>query len=263
MIGLLLRLYPAPWRRRYGEEFRAVLESRALGPFDVADVLIGALDARLTRFRFAGAAGIDGGPLMMLRLGGVGAIAGGILWFIGLAVASALGDENSAAWLGLMALGTVGLLLAFIGLSAFQARRDPVLTWAAFVIPGLGTLVSLIGVTTMVFGPGEEPLVLGAYDAWSVWAIGLVGTVIGSVIFAIATIRAAVFSRGAAIALAVSSVVVVVMALGTSGMDQQTPLGQLLFAVGLGSFAASWVALGVMALRRGPIRAIMPAPSGS
>ena len=45
MIGLLLAVYPASWRRRYGEEFRAVLESRPLGPFDVADVLLGALDA--------------------------------------------------------------------------------------------------------------------------------------------------------------------------------------------------------------------------
>ncbi len=50
MIGLLLAFYPAQWRQRYGEEFRAVLESRPLGPFDFADVLIGALDARLTRW---------------------------------------------------------------------------------------------------------------------------------------------------------------------------------------------------------------------
>lgn len=258
MIGLLLAMYPARWRHRYGEEFRAVLESRPLGPFDVADVLIGALDARLTRFRFAGAAGIDGGPLMMLRLGGFGAIAGGILWFIGLAVASQLGDENASAWLALMALGTFGLLLAFIGLSAFQARRDPILTWAAFAIPALGTVVSLIGVTTMLLGPGEDPLV-GSFSAWLVWAVGLVGTVIGSIIFAVATIRAAVFSRRAAIALAVSSVVVLFVAFGASGIDQASLGGQLLFATALGSFAASWVALGIMALRRGPIRAIAPA----
>ena len=144
MIGLLLALYPARWRQRYGEEFRVVLESRPLGPFDFADVLIGALDARLTRFRFAGAAGIDGGPLMMLRLGGFGAIAGGTLWFLGLAVASQPGGDDTA-WLALVALGTVGLLLALIGLSAFQAHSDPILTWAAFAIPGLGTLLSVIG----------------------------------------------------------------------------------------------------------------------
>lgn len=258
MIGILLAMYPARWRKRYGEEFRAVLESRPLGPFDFADVLIGALDARLTRFRFAGAQGLDGGPLMMLRLGGFGAIAGGILWFIGLAVSSWPGVADGSAWFALVAVGTLGLLLALIGLSAFQARRDPILTWAAFAIPGLGTFVSLIGATAMVLG-GDEPFVVGSVDAWSVWALGLLGTVVGSMIFAIATIRAAVFSRPAAIALAASSVVVLFVASGTIGGGGQGLGSQLLIAAAVGSFAASWVALGIMALRGGPIRAIAPA----
>ena len=258
MIGLLLAMYPARWRQRYGEEFRAVLESRPLGPFDFADVLIGALDARLTRFRFAGTAGIDGGPLMMLRIGGFGAIAGGTLWFLGLAAASQPGGDDTA-WLALVALGTVGLLLAFIGLSAFQARTDPILTWAAFAIPGLGSLVSVIGITVMVLGPGEDPLVLGSFSAWSVWVLGLLGIMIGSIIFAVATIRAGVFSRRAAIALAVSSAFVLLLAFGGIGGDTQGLLAQVLLAVVMGSFAASWIALGVMALRRGPIRAVAPA----
>jgi hypothetical protein len=258
MIGLLLAMYPARWRQRYGEEFRAVLESRPLGPFDFADVLIGALDARLTRFRFAGAAGIDGGPLMMLRLGGFGALFGGILWFLGIAAASQPGGDDTA-WLVLAALGTFGLLLAFIGLSAFQARRDPVLAWAAFAIPGLGSVASVVGLTVMAFGPGDDPLVLGSFSAWSVWILGLFGTLVGSIIFAVATIRAAVFSRRASIALAVSSAIVLLTMLGMMGTNAQGIVMQLLTALVLGSFAASWIALGVMALRRGPIRAIAPA----
>ena len=257
MIGLLLALYPARWRARYEEEFRAVLESRPLGPFDVADVLIGALDARLTRFRFAGTAGIDGGPLMMLRLGGFGALFGGMFWFVGLAVASWPGGDDTM-WLALVALGTLGLLLALIGLSAFQARRDPILAWAAFAIPGLGTLVSVIGATVMAFGPGDDPLILGSLSAWSVWALGLLGTFVGSIIFAIATIRAAVFSRRAAIALAVSSAIALVAMLGIGG-NAQGSLAQAVLAVLLGSFGASWMALGILALRKGPIRAVAPA----
>jgi hypothetical protein len=258
MIGLLLALYPARWRTRYGEEFRAVLEARPLGPFDVADVLIGALDARLTRFRFVGAAGIDGGPVMMLRIGGFGALFGGVLWFLGLAVASLPGGDDTL-WLGLTALGTLGLLVALIGLSAFQAHSHPILAWAAFAIPGLGALVSLIGATVMAFGPGDEPLVLGSLSAWSVWAAGLVGTFVGSIIFAVATIRAAVFSRGPSIALAVSSAVVLVAMLGGMSTNTQGLLMQALLAVLLGSFGASWVALGILARRRGPIRATTPA----
>ena len=258
MIGLLLAFYPAQWRQRYGEEFRAVLESRPLGPFDFADVLIGALDARITRFRFADAVRIDGGPRMMLRLGGFGAIAGGTFWFLGLVVASLPGGDDSG-WLALVALGTVGLLLALIGLSAFQAHRHPILAWAAFAIPGLGTLISVIGVTVMTLGPGDDPLVLGSFSAWSVWILGLFGTLIGSIIFAVATIRASVFSRRASTALAVSSASVLITLFGVMGTNTQGIVGQVLTAIVLGTFAASWIALGVMALRRGPIRAIAPA----
>ena len=111
----------------------------------------------------------------------------------------------------------------------------------------------------MALGPGDDPLVFGSFSAWSVWVLGLLGTLIGSIIFAIATIRAAVFSRRAAIALAVSSAVVLLVAFGMSGTSSETPAGELVLVVTLGSFAASWVALGIMALRRGPIRAIAPA----
>jgi hypothetical protein len=163
------------------------------------------------------------------------------------------------AWLALLALGTVGLLLALIGLSAFQAHSDPILAWAAFAIPGLGTLVSVVGLTVMAFGPGDDPLVLGSFSAWSVWILGLLGTMVGSIIFAVASIRAAVFSRRAAIALAVSSASVLLFVFGAMGTNTQEPLMQLVLAVVLGSFAASWMALGIMALRTGPIRAIAPA----
>ena len=69
---------------------------------------------------------------------------------------------------------------------------------------------------------------------------------IGSIIFAVATIRAGVFSRRAAIALAVSSAVVLVVAIGGMGVNTQGPFMELLFAVVLGSFAASWIALGII-----------------
>jgi hypothetical protein len=260
MIGLLLRLYPAPWRHRYGEEFRAVLESRPLGPFDVADVLIGALDARLTRFRFAGIAGLDGGPSMMLRIGGFGALFGGVLWFLGLAVASQPGG-NDSPWIVVEAIGTFGLLLALTGLSAFQARRDPLLTWAAFAIPAIGSLASVTGLAAMALSPSEDQLVFGSMSAWYVWIIGLLAMLIGSILFAAVTIRAAVLSRRAAQALAISAAVVLLVALrglGT-GTDTDTGIGQVIVAASLGAFATSWIALGIMALRRGPIRASTPA----
>lgn len=45
----LLRLYPRPWRERYGEEVAAVLTQHAVSPWTLIDVLAGACDAHLHR----------------------------------------------------------------------------------------------------------------------------------------------------------------------------------------------------------------------
>ena len=82
MIALLLRLYPARWRARYGDEFAMVLGERPLGPFDVADVLLGALDAHLHLRGLGAASEGSKGFAVSLKIGGYAAIAGGLLWFI-------------------------------------------------------------------------------------------------------------------------------------------------------------------------------------
>jgi len=257
MIGLLLAVYPAGWRRRYGEEFRAVLESRPLGPFDVADVLLGALDARLLPHRYATSAGPHGGHHVMLRIGGLGAIAGGILSFVGIAAASTLAGSD-APWIAIAALGTLGILAALIGLSAFQAYRNPRLAWAAFAIPGIGTVVSVTGMVGMTLAGDTDAPYIGSWDPWSVWIVGFLTTLLGSILFAIATVRAAVLSRRAAQALAWSAVSVIALAIAGFDAGSSTIAG-LVVAAALGAFSASWVALGASALRRGPIRAVATA----
>jgi hypothetical protein len=47
--------------------------------------------------------------------------------------------------------------------------------------------------------------------------------------------------------------------LGLFSIGEGDPVGPLVIAVLIGSFGGSWIAFGVMALRRGPIRAIVPA----
>ena len=257
MIGLLLAFYPAQWRRRYGEEFRAMLESRPLGPFDVADVLLGALDARFTRFRLLESGQPRGGQTVVLRIGGFGAVAGGILWFVGLAGASWLDAPSGVPFLVVAMIGLVGLLLAFIGLSAFQGRRTPRLTWAALGIPALGSVVALSGMLGMVTRPSDMAFI-GTLDPWQVWFLGMLGTFIGSVLFAIATLRAAVLSKPSAITLAISAIVVLLLSAGfTGGLPDE--LASIVIAAAMAAFSFSWVLLGVSALRRGPIRAIAPA----
>jgi hypothetical protein len=46
-MNWLLRLYPVPWRERYGEEFAAVLATQRPSVGLVLDVLAGAVDAHL------------------------------------------------------------------------------------------------------------------------------------------------------------------------------------------------------------------------
>ena len=234
-----------------------MLESRPLGPVDVADVLLGALDARFTRFRLLESSQPRGGHNMVLRIGGFGAVSGGILWFVGVAGASAMDVPDGLPFVAVAMVGLAGLLLAFIGLSAFQAHGAPVLVWAAFVIPAVGIVVALVGMFGMLTRPSELAFV-GSLNPWDVWFLGLLGTFVGSVLFAIATVRAAVLSRLYAFTLAISAAVVILVSFGfTGGVDEG--LATIVVAAAMAGFSGSWVLLGLSALRQGPIRAIVRA----
>ncbi len=248
MIGLLLRFYPARWRARYGDEFAALLGERQLGPFDVADVLLGALDAHL-HLRGLGAASEHAkGFAMSLRIGGFAAIAGGILWFSGLALSS-INQGSDALFALALGVGTLALLIALIGLSAFQARQYPRLVWAAFIVPALGAIVSLVGMVGMAT-MGDLPFI-GSWSGWSIWTIGVLALIVGSALFAFATVRARALSRPAAIALAISSFVVIPVLLGVETLNGVLPeaAAPLVVALATLAFAGGWIGLGVSALR--------------
>ena len=208
MRSLLIRLYPARWRARYGEEFEAILEERPLGPFDVADILLGALDARL-RLRGQGAENQHGrGFSMSLRIGGF-ATAPTILLLVGL----------------------VACLVAEAGLSAFQARTDPALTWTAFGLSAVGTLAVVVGFVG---------LKLAGDPYWGVWILGLLAVLVGSALFAIVTYRTATLSRWAAVLLGLGSVMPFIVLV--------TNINNLLI-VALSCLTVGWVALGFDAIR--------------
>ena len=255
MIALLLRLYPAPWRARYGDEFAAVLEGRPLGPFDAADVLLGALDAHL-HLRGLGAASQHAkGFAMSLRIGGYAAIVGGVLWLLVLA-GNAInnGGELFSPWLGYAIVGaTLLTLVALIGLSAFQARRHPVLTWAAVAIPALGAVVGLMGYAAVAVSGGSDTVVVGgaSISPWMIGSIGLLTMVLGSSLFAVATWRARSLSRRASVLLAAGAVLLVpaLFVGGAGGGGFQWSVAIIPVIVAIVAFPAGWIALGVSALR--------------
>lgn len=251
MIHLLLALYPARWRARYGDEFAAVLAERPLGPFDVADVLLGALDAHLHLRGLGAASEHRKGFAMSLRIGGYAAIVGGVLWLLVLA-GNAInnGGDSFSPWLGYAIVGaTVMTLVALIGLSAFQARRQPVLTWAAFAIPGLGAVVGLLAYAAIVLtGDGDAVLVVGV-SPWMLGSLGVMTMVLGSVLFAVATWRTRSLSRAASAILAVGAVLLVVALVGVAPGGMSSPLAVALVIAAIVAFPAGWIALGISALR--------------
>jgi hypothetical protein len=244
MIALILRLYPARWRTRYGDEFTALLGERPLGPFDVADVLLGALDAHLHLRGLGSYSEHRRGLPMSLRLGGIAAMVGGALWFAGL-MWSSLDPADQDLGGVLAAFGAAALLVGLVGLSAFQARRHPVLTWAAFALPALGGALATLGLFIMAV-VGDEPV--AGVHGWALLIIGVLGTIAGSLVFALATYRTAALPRSGAVILGVSAGISLIGFVAASNQGGTGGSGPL-FMAAFGSFAIGWMVMGFQAIR--------------
>ena len=242
MNRFLVRLYPASWRARYGDEFLVLLEERPVGPFDVADVVLGALDARLRlRGRSADALVPRGATTMSLRIGGFAAIIGAALMTAAIVVGTGLVnvEVEPVFALGVMVVGSLALLVALAGLSAFQARSHRRLAWAAFALPAFGAVAMIVGIGGM--GIEDGPF-------WYLWFVGLLTFFVGSAFFALATYRTAVLSRRASLLLGIGSILPFGAALmGAFGADPTLLTSVLVIA--LTAFALGWAALGLEAIR--------------
>jgi hypothetical protein len=251
MRSLLIRCYPRSWRDRYGDEFAAVLEDRHLGPYDVADVLLAAIDAHLHLRGLAAASVPRGGFVMSQRIGGYAAVIAGVLWLATL-VGNAInnGAESNSILLPLLMLSaTVATLLALVGLSAFQARKHPVLVWAAFAIPAIGAVVSLSGWLAMIVTGNSDVRMIGDIGAWMVMSIGVLTLMVGSALFAIATWLARSLSRRAAAVLGIGSVLVIPALTGLAFGWLPDVLAYAAVLIAILAFPVGWMGLGVSALR--------------
>jgi hypothetical protein len=247
MTGLLLHLYPASWRSRYGEEFAALLEERPMGPFDVADVVLGAIDARLHLGGRQTNSQPAKGLAMTLRIGGYAAILGSLLWVVGLAAASSDESEANSLWGLVILAGNAALLVALVGLSAFQARRYPRLVWAAFAVPFVGTLLSMFGILSLALN-WNAPFV-GGLSPWEVWITGLFALVAGSGLFAFASWRTGSLSRAGAGLLALGAIVLVLSIPEMMGLYAWEPLVSIGMPVMLVAFVGGWEIVGIGAVR--------------
>jgi hypothetical protein len=251
VIALLLLLYPAAWRRRYGEEFAAVLESRHLGPFDVFDVVLAAIDAHLHFRGRQRAPGRSRGFLMSSRIGGAAAIIGGVLLVI--AMGWSIWDPADSDPGGFLVFpGLLAILIGLIGLSAFQARQHPGLIWVAFLVPAVGVVISVAGLIAGLL-QGDRDLIAD-WGAWEFFVLGIVAVLLGSALFGYATWRTRALTRPGAALLAASSVVAVVAMFG--GIFVALPAEIIIFGAMLG-YGAGWVSLGWSALaNKAPLPAV-------
>jgi hypothetical protein len=251
MTSLLIRCYPARWRARYGDEFEAVLEERPLGPFDVADILFGALDARL-RLRGHGAdTQHERRFTMSLRVGGIAAIVGASLIAIVIALTGGHTEGSVNAVTIALLVALAALLVALTGMSAFQAHSDPWLVWTAFALTAVGTVAIFIAGVSDLAGVGPRDWRDGTLP------IGMVAVALGSAAFGIATYRGSVLSRKGASSLVIGPAVgfIGVIAVG----QDLWGLGMPLVLVGIVSFLAGWFTLGVAAIRLDRTSALKPA----
>jgi hypothetical protein len=156
---------------------------------------------------------------MSPRISGYAAIAGGAVALLMVAI-GLLVPEPTSGLLGviLYPVVAIALLVALLGLSAAQGRRLPALTWAAVVIPAAGLATSLVG--ELGIATLGDRAIIGDLSGWHLWSLGIGGAIVGSILFAAATVFVGVLSRGAAITLLAGS-----LALGLIGL----PVGMGLF----------------------------------
>ena len=261
MRRLLIRLYPAAWRARYGDEFEVLLAERALGPFDAADVLLAAIDAHLRPRGTAAAGDHTRGVPMTLRIGGPAAIVGGALWLVSLVGASVIQGPDGQPWQATFLVALLALVVAMIGLSGEQGREQPGLVWAAVAIPIVGAAISGVGMLGMAV-IGDRPFILGA-SPWEVWALGTVAMIIGSGLFAIASLRRGMLSRVGAALLIIGAAATLPPLFGLAFSNGPGEAGSMIALLGVGAFTAGWIWLGVAAIRadragRAPYREAIP-----
>jgi hypothetical protein len=245
-MSFLVRLYPASWRARYGDEMEAVLADRPPGPFDVADLLLGALDAHLHLRGLGNRSEHRKGIPMSLRLAGMAAIAGGLLWsiFFALGVAAAATNTDLSPAAPLLVIGGITLLVAAAGLSAFQFRDHPRTIWLSFLVPLTGVVFLTVAWFGLSVGEGF----------WYLGTLGLLTILIGNGIFAAVTVRTRAFSRPASIAVLVGSLLSIPgFFIAGSGL---VPSSAVLLAVAGLIFGLGWIGLGIDAVRRD--RSVLP-----
>ena len=234
----LVRLYPAPWRDRYGEEFLALLEDRPPAALQVIDIVWGALDAHL----FPQAP--EGRFRMFTRLAGLAAMGAGAALLIGF-LGSVIPDVTRYTVPTVYLLATIGL----VGIHLRQVGVRPALAWLGFA----AALVGLVtGVVSLILSwTGELPPSGGEFGHLSGVALWIGSTALGAVMLAIAIFPLPVglaFTIGAPLAM---------IGLLVGNLEGSSEVLQTVSLAGIVLYAVGWVGAGFSLLVAQPREGIL------
>ncbi|GAC1319865.1 MAG: hypothetical protein NVS2B16_16860 [Chloroflexota bacterium] len=174
-MNALVRLYPRAWRERYGDEFAAVLEDEALSPFDVVDLVLGALDAHLHPQVHRTETSNERRLLMrtssLNRMSGAALVLAGFVWIVSALAMNALSDGDALKTFGFIttfvAVPTL-LLVGFCGiwLHARRTARSSRIGEAAYSAAVFGSIVIACTAFNLVLHDSEP--------AWTGFIVGIV-----------------------------------------------------------------------------------------
>ena len=155
----------------------------------------------------------------LLRLAGLAALAAGAFSGIGdamslvvdLEAADAASDASQGIVFGFYLLGTVLLLLGLVGLYASQSRAAGMLGFAGFLLAFVGTALTAGAIWFELFVAPElaarAPDLATAQLGFTGFVISFLLAAFGWLLFAIATLRAGVYPRPAAVLLVAGALV--------------------------------------------------------
>jgi hypothetical protein len=178
----LLWLYPRDWRKRYGDEFLALLEQNGVSMPDFVDILIGAAIARMRPSTAATTVNAS-------RTGGLALMLAALIWLTVPPTLSHLDfrlglDETYSA---LVHTGTVMLTLVVVGCTGYRQRiahegRSLMMTTLVYRVIVAASLVYLFAdglVSThvlSVWGPLIILVVLGVFST-TLLSLGLMASI--------------------------------------------------------------------------------------
>ena len=229
----LVALYPAAWRRRYRDEFLALLEEQPPTRTQVLDIAWGALDAHL----FAQAP--EGRFRMFTRIAGAASLAAGILLAIGSAVSvpPEITQYTVPAIYVLIVIGIVGVHLR-------QVAVRPGLAWFGFAV---GILPWLMGIVSMLLSwAGALPPSGGELGWVNAFALWIGSTVLGATMLAIR-----VFPMPVCLAITIAAPLAMI-GLAVGGAEASSDLLDFLSRAGIVLYGIGWAGAGLSLLAAQP-----------